>query len=432
MALALIVLVLVLSAFFSGSEVAFVTTNRLKAEVRAHRTGFVGRAVREFTREPARFLTTTLVGSLVTLVLAAALIARYLDAPLRALLHGWLGETAGLDALVLVLQTLIASAAVLLFGEILPRSLFREPADRIVFACAVPLKLAYWLFLPVVKVAGWASGLLVRLAGIRAQTFQQFLRSDYETVVRESRESGTLGLDEEESEILANMFELRTLRVKDSMVPRTDVEGVEESATMPEVRARFIETGYSRLPVYRENIDRIVGIAVAHDLFQRPGSLAAILREVPFVPEAKRAKDLLYEFLATGTSMAVVIDEYGGTAGLITVEDLLEELFGDIHDEYDEAETNVRQVNETTFLVNGRAAIHTLNEDFGLGLPEGDYDTFAGLLLDRLTAIPKEREELELEGYRVTILKASANRVEAVKLVRDTPRRPGPPEAAPG
>src|SRR5690606_19717289 len=263
--------------------------------------------------------------------------------------------------------------------------------------------------------------LLVRLTGVEAQTFQQFLRSDYEAVVRESRESGALDLDEEESEILTNMFELRNLRVKDSMVPRTDVEGIEEGATITEPHARFIETGYSRLPVYRENIDHVVGVAVAHDLFQRPERLADIVRDVLFVPEAKPAKDLLYEFLASGTSMAIVIDEYGGTAGLISVEDLLEELFGDIHDEYYEAETNVRQLNETTFLVSGRAEVHTLNTDFGLDLPDGDYDTIAGLLLDRLATFPKEREEFEVAGYRVTILKASANRIETVRLVRVAP-----------
>ena len=421
MEIALIVLMLALSAFFSGSEVAFVTANRLRAEVRAHRTGFVGQTVREFIREPARFLTTTLVGRIVTLVLLAVLTARYLDPALRVFSHRLLGPEAPVEGLVLVLQTLIASAVIFLFGELLPRALFRETADRVVFAAALPLKLAYWLFLPVIKVAGWTSSLLVRLTGVEAQTFQQFLRSDYEAVVRESRESGALDLDEEESEILTNMFELRNLRVKDSMVPRTDVEGIEEGATIAETHARFIETGYSRLPVYRENIDHVVGIAVAHDLFQRPERLADIVRDVLFVPEAKPAKDLLYEFLASGTSMAIVIDEYGGTAGLISVEDLLEELFGDIHDEYDEAETNVRQLNETTFLVSGRAEIHTLNTDFGLDLPDGDYDTIAGLLLDRLATFPKEREEFEVAGYRVTILKASANRIETVRLVRVAP-----------
>jgi CBS domain containing-hemolysin-like protein len=426
MALLLIALMIVLSAFFSGSEIAFVTANRLKAEVRAHREGFVGNIVREFIREPARFLTTTLVGNNVALVLYSALMTLYLDPTLTRFAHGVLGPDTPVEGVVLVLQTIIASTIILIFGEIIPKSLFREPADQVVFAAAIPLKLTYWLFLPIIKVAGWTSSLLVRLTGVEAQSFQQFLRSDYEAVVRESRESGTLDLDEEESELLSNVFELRNLRVKDSMVPRTDVEGVGEEATLAEVHARFVETGFSRLPVFRENVDRIVGIVVAHDLFQRPEKLSDILRDVPFVPEAKRAKDLLYEFLERGTSMAVVIDEYGGTAGLVTVEDLLEELFGDIRDEFDVEEEDVRQVNETTFLVTGRIEVHTLNADYDLDLPEGDYDTVAGLLLDRLSSIPKEREEVELDGYRFTILKASANRIETVRIVRDVPGRIDP------
>jgi len=423
MAIALIVLMLVLSAFFSGSEIAFVTANRLKAEVRAHREGFVGNIVREFIREPAKFLTTTLVGNNIALVLYSTLMTLTLDTPLRAFAHSLLGPDTPVEGLVLVLQTIIASTVVLIFGEILPKSLFREPADRVVFAAALPLKLTYWLFLPIIKIAGWTSQLLVRLTGVEAQSFQQFLRSDYEAVVRESRETGTLDLDEEESELLTNVFELRNLRVKDSMVPRTDVEGVEESATLAEAHARFVETGFSRLPVYRENVDRIVGVVVAHDLFKRPETIADIVRDVPFVPEAKRAKDLLYEFLENGTSMAIVIDEYGGTAGLVTVEDLLEELFGDIRDEFDEVEEDVRQINDTTFLVSGRTEVHALNADYGLDLPEGDYDTVAGLLLNRLSSIPKEREEFTLDGYRVTILKASAHRIDSVRIVRESPGR---------
>ncbi len=423
MAIALIVLMIVLSAFFSGSEIAFVTANRLKAEVRAHREGFVGGLVREFIREPAKFLTTTLVGNNIALVLYSMLMTLTLDGPLRAFAHGLLGAEAAVEGLVLVLQTLIASTIVLIFGEIIPKSLFREPADQVVFACALPLKLTYWLFLPVIKVAGWTSSFLVRLTGIEAQSFQQFLHSDYEAIVRESRESGTLDLDEEESELLSNVFELRNLRVKDSMVPRTDVEGIEEGATLDEARARFVETGFSRLPVYRENVDHIVGVVVAHDLFQQPKQITDIIRAVAFVPEAKRAKDLLYEFLETGNALAIVIDEYGGTAGLITVEDLLEELFGDIRDEFDAAEETVRRTGDHTFLVSGRAEVEALNADYDLHLPEGDYETVAGLVLDRLSSIPKERDEFDLDGYRVTILTASANRIETVRITRPTPGR---------
>jgi putative hemolysin len=418
MELFLIVLMLLLSGFFSGSEIAFVTANRLRAEVRAQREGAVGRIVREFLHDPGTYLTTTLVGNNVALVVYSTMMTLYLADPLETMWTGWLGPDVGIDGLVLVTQTLIATTVVLIVGEIIPKSLLREPADRVVFAFALPLKLTYFVFLPLIKVAGWTSNVLVRLFKADAQTFRQFLHRDFEIIIRESRESGSLDLDVEESEILTNVFELRSLRVKDSMVPRTQIEAVDENATMEEVRKRFIESGYSRLPVYRENIDHLVGMVVAHDLFVEPETLTSVLRPVMYVPEAKRAKDLLYEFLKTGKSLAVVIDEYGGTAGIVTVEDLLEELFGDIRDEFDVEDDGVQVLDDNTLVVSGRTEIEALQEEFDLRLPEGDYDTVAGFLLDRLSEIPPEGQEFDFEGHRFVIVKASANRIESVKIVR--------------
>jgi putative hemolysin len=420
--LLLILLALALSAFFSGSEIAFVTANRLKAEVRAHREGMVGRLVREFIREPSKFLTTTLVGNNVALVVYSLLMALYLEPPLTSAFVGWLGSEAPLELLVLVSQTIIASVIVLLFGEILPKSLAREPADWVIFGVAVPLKLTYWLFLPIIALAGWMSQGLARAFGVHGSSFQQFLRRDYEAVVRESRESGSLDLDEEESTILSNVFEFQATRIKDVMVPRTAIEAVPEDAPMEEIRQRFVASGYSRLLVYRDNIDNVTGVVKAHDLFEQPESLSEIVRSVPVVPEAKRAKDLLYEMLAKGSPMAVVVDEYGGTAGVVTVEDLLEELFGEIRDEYDEPD-GVEELPSGVYVVEGRAEIHVLNEEYGLRLPDEEgYETVAGLLLNRLTTIPKPQQEVEVDGYRLTVLEASASRVERVQI---TPVAPG-------
>ena len=229
MVLALIALMLLLSAFFSGSEIAFVTTNRLRTEVRAQRSGFVGRLVRQFLHDPPMFLTTTLVGNNVALVIYSTLMSLYLEGPLTVFWTDALG-TESVAGAVLITQTAIAAVIVLMLGEVLPKSLLREPPERVVFALALPLKLTYWLFLPVIRLAGWASNALVRLFGAPAESINQFLRRDFELVIRESRETGALDLDEEETEILTNVFELRALRVKDSMIPRTEIHAVEESA----------------------------------------------------------------------------------------------------------------------------------------------------------------------------------------------------------
>ena len=417
MEIALIAAMLVLSAFFSGSEIAFVTTNRLRAEVRAQRGGFLGRTVRRFLQDPPTLLTTTLVGNNIALVIYSTLMSVYLAGPLTAFWTNALGTEAVAGA-VLASQTVIATLLVLFIGEIIPKSLLREPTERVVFALALPLRITYWLFLPVIKLAGWASNAIVRLFGGTAESVQQFLRRDFELVIRESRETGALDLDEEETEILANVFELRTLRVKDSMVPRTEIQAIEESADLDAVRQRFIETGLSRLPVYREHIDQVVGVVLAHDLFHEPASLAAILRPVQAIPETKPARDLLFSFLQTGTTLAVVIDEYGGTAGIVTVEDLLEELFGDIRDEHDPDSAPMRRIDEQTVVASGRVELDALEVAFDIVLPEGDFDTVAGFLLDRLGTIPAEREAFDLEGYRFTVLKASANRIEAVRIMK--------------
>ena len=417
MIVAAILLMLALSAFFSGSEIAFVTANRLRSEVRARQGGGAGLVVRGFLADPATMLTTTLVGNNIALVVYSTLMSVALEPPLTAFFAGTLG-VADPTGLVLTTQTIIAALIVLVVGEVIPKSLLREPAGRVLLALALPLRATYVLFWALIKLAGWTSGLLVKLAGTPADTFQQFLRRDFEILIRESRETGTLDLDEEESEILSNVFELRSLRVKDSLVPRTEVQAVEETATLSEVRQAFVDTGFSRLPVYRETIDRVVGVVLAHDLFHAPDSLAEILRPVRAVPESKPARDLLFDFLHGGSTLAVVVDEYGGTAGVVTLEDLLEELFGDIRDEHDAAAAPIRRIDERTVLLHGRVELDDLEAETDIALAEGDYDTVAGFLLDRIGRVPAEKESHDLDGYRFTILKARPSRIELVRMMR--------------
>lgn len=419
MELLAILLLLILSAFFSGSEIAFVVANRLRVEVMARRGGLVGRVVREFMQNPTSFLTTTLVGNNLVLVAYSTLMSFYLDPPLSAFFGQTLGlGEASMGIAVLTAQTLLSAVVVLLLGEILPKSVMREVANQAVFVVALPLRLTRYLLLPLVGLASGTANLLVRLFRADAETFSQFMRHDFEIIIQESKESGELDLDEEESELLENVFALGTIRVRDSMVPRTDIVAVEEGATLEALRQRFIESGHSKLPVYRDNIDNIVGVVFAYDLFTEPASLAEIMRPARFIPESKLSKELLKDFLAAGTSIAIVIDEYGGTAGLVTREDLLEELFGDIQDEFDTDDEVLRQTGENRFIVSGRVRTYELEERFGLVFPEGDYDTVAGYLLERLGTIPAPKEEILLDAYRFTILKATASRIDLVRIER--------------
>jgi CBS domain containing-hemolysin-like protein len=419
MDLLIILLMLALSAFFSGSEIAFVAANRLRVEVVARRGGRVGQLVSNFLAHPASFLTTTLVGNNVALVIYSTLMAFYLEPPLTQLWGQVIAAETGLAVVVLITQTVVAALVVLFVGEILPKSIMRELANQMVFALAVPLRATYYLLLPLIKLAGWTASGLVRLFRADAATFSQFMRRDFEIIIQEGKETGELDIDEEGSELLSNVFALSTIRVKESMVPRTDVVAVEEETPLEVLRQRFIETGHSKLPVYRENIDDIVGVVFAYDLFQQPASLEAMMHPAKFVPESKLSKDLLQEFLATGTSIAIVIDEYGGTAGLVTREDLLEELFGDIQDEFDTEDAVLRRVAEDVFVVSGRVHLDELAERFGVYLPPGEYDTVAGYLLERLGTIPVSREEYTFDGYRFVILQATASRIDLLRIVRE-------------
>ncbi|HUF09822.1 MAG TPA: hemolysin family protein, partial [Rhodothermales bacterium] len=303
-------------------------------------------------------------------------------------------------------------------GEILPKSAARQIADKAVFLVAAPLKAFYYILMPFNKVSGWTAGVIVRLFGEAPQDTRRVFRREIEATLRESSRKGEIDLDEQGSRLLSNVFRISKLRVKDSMVPRTDIEGVEEDASIETVRNRFAVTGYSKLPVYRENIDNIVGVVFAYDLFQDPVLLKDMIREVRFVPDTKKSRDLLAEFLDDRVSIAIVIDEYGGTAGIITIEDLIEELTGEIHDEFDDDQFVARKLDDRTFIVSGRAEIAELRKTHGILLQEGDYETVAGFLLEHLGYIPSTNEEVVVGAHRFVVVKARSNRIDLVKVIR--------------
>lgn len=418
MEIALILATLFLSAFFSGSEIAFVAANRLRVEVFARRGGLVGRWVSEFLEQPATLLTTTLVGNNLALVIYSTLVALYLEAPLKVFFGELLGLPGAADVLALAAQTLVASVVVLLIGEVLPKSIMREVANRAVFWLAFPLRMTYYLLLPLILISRWTASALMKAVRIDSNSFSEFIRRDFELLIEESKRTGELDLDEEESTLVSNVFAMGTIKVRESMVPRTNMIALEESAALEDAQELFVSTGHSKIPIYRDNIDNIVGVAFAYDLFSNPTSLKAMLRPATFVPETKLSKELLKEFLQTNTSIAIVIDEYGGTAGLVTSEDLLEEIFGDIRDEFDVEENMLRILSEDAVIASGRLDVDELAEESGIELPDGDFETVAGYLLERLGTIPKVRDEFELDGYRFVVLRATANRIDLVRISR--------------
>ena len=418
MTIAVITLMLLLSAFFSASEIAFVSASRIRVEARAEGRGAVADVVRNFLENPESFLITTLVGNNLALVAYSTLMAIELEGPIHGFFVAQFASSVAVDISTILSQTIVATIFVLFFGEIIPKSIARQTANRSIFLIALPLKVFYYALLPFNKVSGWVSQGLMRLLGGTTEVGEPAFRREIEATIRESASTGRIELDEKHSQLLSNVFRISRLRVKDSMVPRTDIDGVDASASLDVVRDRFAATGYSKLPVYEDNIDNVKGVVFAYDLFREPESLEEMVREVRFIPETKKSRDLLAEFLEDNVSIAIVIDEYGGTAGLVTIEDLIEELTGEIHDEFDTTEFVARKIDDRSFVVSGRAEVHELRDEFGLRLPEGDYETVAGLLLEKLGYIPATKEEVTIGNHRFVILAAHSNKIELVRVTR--------------
>lgn len=419
--LLLIIVTILLSGFFSGSEIAFVTANKLKLEVASRKNSFLGNSIEFFTRKPETFLTTTLVGNNIVNVLYATFMAIFLVEPVQVYFEAWFGVIPT-ELQVLLIQTIIAAVVIMLFGEILPKAIFRALADNMIAVISVPLRVAYYLFRPLIEISKGSSNILIRWLVKDAEVPENYYRrQDVELIFKELRDSGgSEDIDEDDSEILHNVLELSNKRVKDSMIPRIEIEAVEKETPIEDVLNMFIQSGHSKLPVYRDSIDDVIGVVFAHDFFHEPKSLNEIIRPVKLVPSSKKSNDLLTEFRQSNMSVAIVLDEYGGTSGMVTIEDLLEEVVGDIQDEYDVEDEIMKRLSENTYVVSGNVEIEELTQKFEeiqLPLEPSEYDTVAGFIINHLGRIPKVNEEVVIAGKKFIISKATPSRIETVKLI---------------
>jgi CBS domain containing-hemolysin-like protein len=423
--IAIILATIFASGFFSGSEIAFVSANRLRLEIESRKGSLVSRSLAFFNENPETFLTTTLVGNNIINVLYATLMAIFLLEPVQSIYEGWWGDPPS-TAMVLFIQTIIASVLIMIFGEILPKAIFRIQADFMVKVVAVPLRFLNIVLRPLISVANSASGVLVNMLKSGTERSEKvFRRQDVEMILKELRDTGGgEDLDQDDSQILHNVLELSNKRVKETMVPRTEMVAVDQNATLEEIQKTFIASGFSKIPVYQDNIDDITGVVFAYDLFDAPKSIADIIRPVKLIPASKKSKDLLAEFRQSNSSVAIVIDEYGGTAGMVTIEDLIEEVVGDIQDEYDQEDEFIKQIDLDTFILSGNVELDELQEKFPeIDLKENsdEFETVAGYIINHIGRIPKVNEELFIQGNKFIISKATPNRLDTVKLILGYP-----------
>ena len=389
--LLILILALFFSALFSGLEIAFVSSDRLRFEMDAENRTFSSRILARFYHNPNVFISTMLVGNNIALVVYSTLMAKLLDGFLQ-------GGKVENEFLIVVIETLVSTAIVLVIGEFVPKTIFRvNPNSKLNFL-AVPLFLIYVLLYPISVFATWLARTILKIFGIkidRDKSSKVFSKIDLDYFVQ----SGLGGSEEVNSDpeirIFQNVLDFSNVKTRDCMIPRNEICAVSKNVSISELRDAFIETGFSKILVYEGDMDHIVGYIHSSELFRHKDDWQKQIQSVPFVPETLMAQKLMKQLMARKKSIAVVVDEFGGTSGMVSLEDIIEEILGEIEDEHDVNQLVAKKTDDG-FLLSGRMEIGRVNAMFGLDIPESDeYMTVGGLILSKAKGFPKVNEKEE-------------------------------------
>jgi len=413
---------MLLSAFFSGMEIAFVSSNRMLAEMDREKNGPAQKAISLFYRYPNNFVSTMLVGNNIALVVYGILFARIFDATLFAPLSDGMRVTA---------DTLLSTLVVLFTGEFLPKTIFKNNPNTMLTFFAVPAYVCYVVLYPISRFATLLSRILLRIVGIRMNKGgeeKEFTKVDLDYLVQSSIDNAEND-DEigEEVKIFQNALDFSETKIRDCMVPRTEIDAVGDTATIEELKQVLVESGHSKILVFHEDIDHIIGYIHSSDLFKlnftAPSNAqitidkTQLVREISFVPETLQASKLMKQLMQAKRSLAVVVDEFGGTSGLVSLEDIMEEITGEIEDEHDNTNHVAKQLSEHEYILSARLEIEKVNEMFDLDLPESDeYMTVGGLILHEYQSFPKLNEVVRIGHYEFKIVKNTATKIELVRL----------------
>jgi putative hemolysin len=410
----IIVFTLLASAFFSGMEIAFISSNRLKVELDRSKGTIVGRILGNFYKQESRFIAMLLLGNNFVLVLFGIYAALLLD----PVIHSW-GVPKG--GVLLLLQTIISTIVVLILAEFLPKALVQINPNSFLRLAAVPMYLIYWVLYIPTEIILFLSNIFLRLLKTEGDTEEKvFSKVDLEHYVQDLNER----IKEEEDfgnemQILQNALDFSSLKARDCMIPRTEIVAINVEEDIDVLHKLFVQTGLSKILVFRDTIDHIIGYVHSYEMFKMPSSIKQILMPLAFVPEAIPGKELLEMFTQQAGNIAVVVDEYGGTSGIITIEDVIEEIFGEIEDEHDKEDWIEEEINENEWRFSARADIDYLNDSYRVGIPDSDaYDTLGGLIIHHLESIPEAGAVLELDHFFFTIEAGSDRRIEIVRITK--------------
>ena len=407
-----IILSLILSAIFSGSEIAFISASKLRVELKKKSGTRRGLILARFFEKPADFLSTMLVGNNIVLVIFTSLMTMVLTPFVQAQVG--LGD----DVFLLLVNTILITLVVLIFGEFLPKTFFRLYSDSILYFLAYPLSflqrllaIPSWLMF---KTSKSIIGVFTKLPP--EEEDDTFTRTDLEDFIKSTR---TIDDEEEiDTELFEKALKLRKVRLRDCMIPRTEIVNIDFSSSLEDLKATINETKISRILIIDEDIDKIVGYVHHQQLFQNPKSLKKIVLPIDYLPEAMRVRDAMDIFIKNNISIACVVDEYGGTSGLVTMEDIVEEIFGEIDDEHDQEDLVEVQISDNEFVFSGRLEIDYLNEKYFLNFPEGEYQTLSGYVVMTGGDIPEEGSEIILGDHKFILEVVSNTKIDKIRVVR--------------
>lgn len=413
-ALAVILVSLLFSAFFSGMEIAFISANKLRLELEKKQGTFTSRVTSLFAKNPGQYIATMLVGNNIALVVYGITMAVVLEPHIHQVISS--------EFTVFLIQTVIATIIILITAEFLPKAVFRLKPNLVLNALSFPVMFFYIILYPVSKsIIGIGNFLMKYLLGTDVSGDDKrnvFGKVDLDHFLRESR----IEMEEEDNlrndiKLFQNALDFSTVKLRECMVPRPEIAAFEINTPIEEVKQSFIETGYARILIYKNTIDNIIGYINSKDFFKNPKSIRSMLNRIIIVPETMVAHKLLSLFIKEKKSVAVVVDEFGGTAGMVTIEDIMEEIFGEIEDEHDTVDLEERQISENEFIFSGRFEIDYLNDKYNLGIPKtDDYETLAGFIIFHYESIPKTNQKLVIAPFTFEILKMSKTRIELVNL----------------
>ncbi|MCD6659214.1 MAG: hemolysin family protein [Lentimicrobium sp.] len=414
-----ICIALLFSAFFSGMEIAFVTANKLRIEVDKNKDLLPARLLSGFLRKPGRFIAALLLGNNIALVVYGIYISVLLREPLLSILP----EGSGEGALLLLSQTIISTLIILFIAEFIPKVLFRINPNKILNIFALPLFLFYILFYPVILLFIGISEFLLRYVFKARITRPEYSFGviDLDHYLNESATTEIEDSDDyQEIQMFQNARDLGNIKLRECMIPRNEIVALSKSESIETLTSLFVESGHSKILIYQDSIDNIIGYSHSYDLFKKPGNIPQITKPVMIVPETMPASKLLNMFMTERKSVALVVDEFGGTAGMLTIEDIIEEIFGEIDDEYDVEDFSETRISDNEFLFSARLEIDYLNQKYKFDLPvSDDYETLAGLILSHHEEIPAVNDEIRVNNFLFVITRATDNRIEEVMLKTD-------------